>query len=147
MSLHVWNFVDRTQHNLPAVMNTSWSLGSNLKRAKTNYRACWQWTRLRTECLYSIWVALSQWHEFKNYEKWLRLNLIANLLSKDVLIVNNAPYHNKQVNPAPTQVSYRYTVGRPSFCISECILNRIFSVLRCYDAPLEFGYFFPSYSI
>lgn len=39
---------------------------------------------------------------FNNYNKWLREKLIPNLPEKSVLVIDNASYHNKQINPAPT---------------------------------------------
>lgn len=39
---------------------------------------------------------------FENYEKWIKDQLIPNLKPNSVLVIDNAPYHNKQVNPAPT---------------------------------------------
>lgn len=39
---------------------------------------------------------------FDNYEKWIKHQLIPNLKPKSVLVIDNTPYHNKQVNPAPT---------------------------------------------
>ena len=38
----------------------------------------------------------------KNYEKWLIEKLIPNLPEKSVIVTDNAPYHNVQLNPAPT---------------------------------------------
>ncbi|XP_023720330.1 uncharacterized protein LOC111871440 [Cryptotermes secundus] len=37
-----------------------------------------------------------------NYQKWLTEELIPNLPSKSVLVVDNAPYHNVQFNKVPT---------------------------------------------
>lgn len=42
---------------------------------------------------------------FENYEKWVKLKLIPNLQPNSVVIIDNAPYHNKQENPAPTTSS------------------------------------------
>ncbi|CAG4907110.1 unnamed protein product [Colias eurytheme] len=39
---------------------------------------------------------------FSNYEKWLRTQLIPNLSPNSVVVIDNAPYHNKVLNPAPT---------------------------------------------
>lgn len=39
---------------------------------------------------------------FTNYEKWLRTQLIPNLSPNSVVVIDNAPYHNKLMNPAPT---------------------------------------------
>lgn len=39
---------------------------------------------------------------FTNYEKWLRTQLIPNLSPNSVVVIDNAPYHNKLLNPAPT---------------------------------------------
>lgn len=39
---------------------------------------------------------------FDTYEKWLRTQLIPNLPSNSVVVVDNAPYHNEQYDPAPT---------------------------------------------
>ncbi|PZC70602.1 hypothetical protein B5X24_HaOG215526 [Helicoverpa armigera] len=39
---------------------------------------------------------------FDNYTKWLRNQLIPNLPPNSVLVVDNASYHNKQYDPAPT---------------------------------------------
>lgn len=39
---------------------------------------------------------------FVNYEKWLKTKLIPNLPERSVLVIDNAPYHNVQVNRAPT---------------------------------------------
>lgn len=39
---------------------------------------------------------------FSNYEKWLRTKLIPNLNPNSVVVIDNAPYHNKILNPAPT---------------------------------------------
>lgn len=41
----------------------------------------------------------------KNYEKWLIEKLIPNLPEKSVIVTDNAPYHNVQLNPAPTSNS------------------------------------------
>lgn len=38
---------------------------------------------------------------FTNYKKWLIEKLIPNLPPKSVVVVDNASYHNKQLNPAP----------------------------------------------
>ncbi|CAH2108760.1 unnamed protein product [Euphydryas editha] len=37
-----------------------------------------------------------------NYEKWLRTQLIPNLNPNSVVVIDNAPYHNKLMNLAPT---------------------------------------------
>lgn len=42
---------------------------------------------------------------FNNYEKWLKEKLIPNLPSNSVVVIDNAPYHNVQLNPAPTSNS------------------------------------------
>lgn len=39
---------------------------------------------------------------YENYEKWLRTQLIPNIPPKSVLVVDNASYHNKQYDPAPS---------------------------------------------
>lgn len=39
---------------------------------------------------------------FENYEKWLRSQLMPNLPPNSVLVVDNASYHNKQYEAAPT---------------------------------------------
>ena len=39
---------------------------------------------------------------YSNYEKWLRTQLIPNLSPNSVVVIDNAPYHNKLLNPAPT---------------------------------------------
>lgn len=41
----------------------------------------------------------------KNYEKWLREKLIPNLNPNSVIVIDNAPYHREQINPAPTSCS------------------------------------------
>ena len=38
---------------------------------------------------------------FENYEKWLREHLIPNLPARTVLVIDNAPYHNKVNNLTP----------------------------------------------
>lgn len=42
---------------------------------------------------------------FQNYEKWISEKLIPNLPEKSVLVIDNAPYHNVQLNRAPTSAS------------------------------------------
>jgi transposase len=42
---------------------------------------------------------------FDNYEKWLKTKLIPNLPPNSVLLVDNAAYHNVQLNAAPTSSS------------------------------------------
>jgi transposase len=42
---------------------------------------------------------------FDNYERWLKTKLIPNLPPNSVLLVDNAAYHNVQLNPAPTSSS------------------------------------------
>jgi transposase len=42
---------------------------------------------------------------FTNYQKWLTEKLIPNLEPRSVVIIDNASYHNKLVNPAPTSNS------------------------------------------
>jgi transposase len=39
---------------------------------------------------------------YDNYTKWLRSQLIPNLPPNSVLVIDNASYHNKQYDPAPT---------------------------------------------
>lgn len=39
---------------------------------------------------------------YENYTKWLRSELIPNLPPNAVLVIDNASYHNKQYDPAPT---------------------------------------------
>ena len=41
----------------------------------------------------------------ENYEKWLREKLIPNLPPGSVVVTDNAPYHNKQIDKAPTSNS------------------------------------------
>ena len=38
----------------------------------------------------------------ENYKKWLMEKLIPNLPPNSVLIIDNAPYYNIQLNKAPT---------------------------------------------
>lgn len=42
---------------------------------------------------------------FENYQKWIKEKLLPNLQPKSVVIIDNAPYHNKQVNKCPTSAS------------------------------------------
>lgn len=42
---------------------------------------------------------------FVNYEKWLTTQLLPNLPPSSVIVVDNAAYHNKQADPAPTSNS------------------------------------------
>lgn len=42
---------------------------------------------------------------YENYEKWVKTKLLPNLKEKSVVVIDNAPYHNKQDNPAPTTSS------------------------------------------
>lgn len=39
---------------------------------------------------------------YENYERWVRTKLIPNLKPNSVVVIDNAPYHNKQESPAPT---------------------------------------------
>lgn len=39
---------------------------------------------------------------FNNYKRWLKDQLIPNLPEKSVLVIDNASYHNVQLNPSPT---------------------------------------------
>lgn len=41
----------------------------------------------------------------ENYEKWLKQKLIPNLPPNSVVVTDNAPYHNKQIDKAPTSNS------------------------------------------
>jgi hypothetical protein len=47
---------------------------------------------------------------FDNYEKWLKMKLIPNLLPNSVLLVDNAAYHNAQLSPAPTSSSSSFSM-------------------------------------
>lgn len=47
---------------------------------------------------------------YKNYEKWLTEKLIPNLPPKSVLVIDNAPYHNNQLNKPPNSNSTRNTI-------------------------------------
>lgn len=42
---------------------------------------------------------------FDNFYKWLSEKLIPNLQPNSVIVLDNAPYHNKVLNPAPTSSS------------------------------------------
>ena len=44
---------------------------------------------------------------YANYEKWLKERLIPNLSSNSVLVIDNATYHNVQLNRAPNSNSRR----------------------------------------
>ena len=39
---------------------------------------------------------------YENYEKWLKTQLIPNIPPNSVVVVDNASYHNKQYDLAPT---------------------------------------------
>lgn len=41
----------------------------------------------------------------ENYEKWLKEKLIPNLPPNSIVVTDNAPYHNKQIDKAPTSSS------------------------------------------
>lgn len=43
--------------------------------------------------------------DFNNYEQWLKERLIPNLSPHSVLVIDNAPYHNVQLNKPPTSNS------------------------------------------
>lgn len=38
---------------------------------------------------------------YRNYKKWLQAMLIPNLPSNNVSVVDNAPYHNVQIEKCP----------------------------------------------
>ena len=40
-----------------------------------------------------------------NFFKWLKEKLVPNLPARSILVVNNVPYHNLQVDKCPTQAS------------------------------------------
>lgn len=42
---------------------------------------------------------------FENYWKWLTEKLLPNLEPRSVIVIDNASYHNKCLNPAPTSAS------------------------------------------
>ena len=42
---------------------------------------------------------------FENYEKWVTEKLIPNLPPRSVVVIDNAPYHNKQKEKCPTSAS------------------------------------------
>lgn len=42
-----------------------------------------------------------------NYAKWLEEKLVPNLQPNSVVVIDNAPYHREQVNPAPTSSSLK----------------------------------------
>ncbi|XP_046685395.1 uncharacterized protein LOC124371124 [Homalodisca vitripennis] len=42
---------------------------------------------------------------YDNYERWVNTKLIPNLKDNSVVVIDNAPYHNKQDDPAPTTSS------------------------------------------
>lgn len=42
---------------------------------------------------------------FENYQKWIRTQLVPNLPPNSVVVVDNAPYHNKEYDMAPTSNS------------------------------------------
>lgn len=44
---------------------------------------------------------------YANYEKWLKERLIPNLPQNSVIVIDNAPYHNTQVNRPPNSNSRR----------------------------------------
>ncbi|XP_045774093.1 uncharacterized protein LOC123873329 [Maniola jurtina] len=46
----------------------------------------------------------------ENYERWLRTQLIPNLPPNSVVVVDNASYHNKQLDAAPTSNSKLYNL-------------------------------------
>lgn len=45
-----------------------------------------------------------------NYEKWLKDKLIPNLPPNSVVVIDNAPYHNVKLNPAPTSNSRKQDI-------------------------------------
>ena len=42
---------------------------------------------------------------FENYKKWMQEKLIPNLPPRSVLVIDNAPYHNKQLDKCPTSAT------------------------------------------
>jgi len=49
-----------------------------------------------------------------NYKKWLQEKFIPNLVSKSVIVVDNASYHNTQINRHPTSNARK---GEILFCL------------------------------
>jgi uncharacterized protein YifN (PemK superfamily) len=43
-----------------------------------------------------------------SYAKWLKDKLIPNLQTKSVLVIDNATYHNAQLNPVPTSSARKH---------------------------------------
>jgi hypothetical protein len=46
---------------------------------------------------------------YNYYTKWLKQKLIPNLLPKSILITDNTPYHNVQLNLAPTSSARKHS--------------------------------------
>lgn len=42
---------------------------------------------------------------YDNYKKWVTEKLIPNVLPKSVVVIDNAPYHNIQINKIPTSAT------------------------------------------
>lgn len=42
---------------------------------------------------------------YENYEKWVKYNLVPNLRPNSVVVIDNAPYHNKQIETCPTSTT------------------------------------------
>lgn len=49
---------------------------------------------------------------YSNYEKWVRSRLLPNLPPNSVVVIDNAPYHNVQIDPAPTSSSRKADMTR-----------------------------------
>jgi hypothetical protein len=64
-------------------------------------------SRFHTQCSFNIPICFKSgnYHydmKYSNYKKWLQEKLIPNLEAKSVIVVDNASYHNVQINRHPT---------------------------------------------
>lgn len=77
---------------------------------------------------------------FTNYKKWLTEQLIPNLPPQTVLVIDNASYHNKQINPAPNSSSKKadivqWLVNHNIPFDVKMLKTELYQLVKLYKSP------------
>lgn len=83
-----------------------------------------------------------------NYENWLKNKLIPNLPSHSVLVIDNAPYHNKKLRKVPNSTSRKaemieWLKSRNIPCTDDMYKAELYNLINL-NKPLYEEYYFDS---
>lgn len=79
---------------------------------------------------------------YNNYEKWIRTQLLPNLPPRSVMVIDNAPYHNKLEDAAPTSNSKKaemvaWLTAKNIPCSSDLLKPELYKLISIHKEKFK----------